>query len=107
MTISRRRFIELASAFGATLAFHSRLVHASIIDWTERRDLYPQGVASGDPHPDSIILWTRRPPVGHNTARTLTLEVADDPTFNRVVAHANTTVSANNDWTCRVLAAGL
>ena len=107
MTISRRRFIELASAFGATLAFHSRLVHASTIAWTERRDLYPEGVASGDPHPDSVILWTRRPPVGNKTARTLTLEVADDPTFKRVMAHANTTVSASTDWTCRVLAAGL
>ena len=29
--------------------------------WPERRDLYPEGVASGDPDPNSVILWTRRP----------------------------------------------
>ena len=107
MSISRRRFIELAVACGASLAFRSRLVRASIITWAERRDLFPEGVASGDPHPDSVILWTRRPPVGNNEARTLALEVAEDANFTRVVAHANANLSAKMDWTCRVLAAGL
>jgi alkaline phosphatase D len=63
MTLSRRSFIELASAFGATLAVGSRFVRATTVNSTERRDLYPEGVASGDPHSDSVILWTRRPPV--------------------------------------------
>lgn len=107
MTISRRKFLELAAACGASLAFRSRLVRASTIAWTERRDLFPEGVASGDPQADSVILWTRRPPMGNNEARTLALEVAEDATFTRVVAHANTNVSAKTDWTCRVLAAGL
>src|SRR5689334_8152137 len=107
MSISRRRFIELASACGASLAFRSRLVSASVITWTERRDLFTEGVASGGPHSDSVILWTRRPPVGNSQAQTLTLEVAEDANFSRVVAHANANVSARTDWTCRVLAAGL
>src|SRR2546430_16582479 len=107
MTIPRRNFIELAAAGGASLAFRSRLVRASNVSWAERRDLFPEGVASGDPHSDSVILWTRRPPVGNNEARTLALEVAEDANFTRVVAHANTNVSAKTDWTCRVLAAGL
>src|SRR6476646_5398957 len=107
MTISRRTFIELASAFGATLALGSRVVRASAVNWIERRDLYPEGVASGDPHPDSVILWTRRPPGGSNQAGKLTLEVAEDAHFKRVVAHTITNVSAKTDWTCRVLAAGL
>lgn len=34
----------------------------SLVSWRERRDLYPQGVASGDPRPESVILWIRRPP---------------------------------------------
>src|SRR3954469_8290216 len=106
MTVSRRRFIELASAFGATLAFRSRLTRASVFDWTERRDLYPEGVGSGDPHPDSVILWTRRPPIGNNVAGVLALEISEDSNFQRVVAHASANVSAKTDWTCRVLAAG-
>src|ERR1041384_7936690 len=107
MTISRRRFIELAAACGASLAFRSRLVRASTVEWTERRDLFPEGVASGDPYPDSVILWTRRPRVGTNEARTLALEVAEDANFTRVVARANTNLRAKTDGTCRVLAAGL
>jgi len=107
MTLSRRRFIELASAFGATLALPSRFVLATSVKWTERRDLYPEGVASGDPHADSVILWTRRPPAGSSEAHSLTLEVAEDANFRRVVAHTITNVSAKADWTCRVLAAGL
>lgn len=105
--LSRRKFIELAASFGASLAFRSAYPRGSTIPWRERRDLYPQGVASGDPHPDSVILWTRRPPTTDSKATKLIVEIADDPKFERVVATAKATVSAQTDWTCRVLAAGL
>ena len=107
MSISRRKFIELAASFGASLAFRSSGAHASSIQWRERRDLYPQGVASGDPHSDSVILWTRRPPSKDSAAKKLTVEIAADPEFRRVVATATSTLSAGADWTTRVLAAGL
>jgi hypothetical protein len=61
--------------------------------WRERRDLYPEGVASGDPDPHSVILWTRRPFDG-GSAQLLTVEVAEDEAFRRVVAHAPAPVSA-------------
>src|SRR5215217_4275729 len=107
MSISRRKFIEMAASFGASLAFRSAYTHASSIQWRERRDLYPQGVASGDPHSDSVILWTRRPPLKDSQARKLTLEIAADPEFRRVVGISRSTLSAGADWTTRVLAAGL
>ena len=107
MSISRRKFIELAASFGASLAFRSAYACASTTPWREQRDFYPQGVASGDPHPDSVILWTRRPPSKNNEARKLILEVAADPGFRRVVATARATLSPDADWTTRVLAAGL
>src|SRR5437870_565191 len=72
----------------------------------ERRDLYPQGVASGDPHPESVTLWTRWQPTTDSEARTLILEIAGDPDFRRVVATTKATLSAKAGWTCRVLAAG-
>jgi len=77
------------------------------LHWQERRDLYPQGVASGDPHSDSVILWTRRPPAGNGKARVLNVEVSADPRFRRVVATTQASVSEETDWTCRVLAANL
>ena len=105
MTLSRRDFLQMASAMGAALAL-SGPARATRTDWRERRDLYPEGVASGDPAADSVILWTRRPFDDGEIAR-LTVEVATDLAFRRVVATTAVTVSAASDWTCRVLVAGL
>ena len=105
--ITRRNLLALASAYGATLATRTASARGSTSNWQERRDLYPHGVASGDPHSDSVILWTRRPPANDNIAKSLTLEIAEDPAFSRIVATAKAMVSAETDWTCRVLAAGL
>ena len=107
MSISRRRFIELAASFGAAVAFRSDRVRASGIQWREQRDFYPQGVASGDPHSDSVILWTRRPPLKNSEAKKLIVEIAADPGFRHVVATTTAALSSEADWTTRVLAAGL
>jgi alkaline phosphatase D len=104
--MDRREFLATAAALGASLAWGNSHAAASRIRWTERRDLYPEGVASGDPYPDSVLLWTRRPSVGAGTVQ-LTLEVAEDETFEHVIAETLVSPLAENDWTCRVLAAGL
>ena len=75
MTLSRRRFMQAAAAMGASLAW-SGPARASRTKWAERRDLYPEGVASGDPDPNSVILWTRRP-FGDGARHVLTVEVAE------------------------------
>lgn len=103
---NRREFIKQAALFGAALAWGAKEVHASTIGWQERRDLFPQGVASGDPDAKSVILWTRRPP-GNQAAEKLTVEVAEDADFRRVIAKNTTSISADTDWTCRVFVAGL
>ncbi|HEY4593418.1 MAG TPA: PhoD-like phosphatase N-terminal domain-containing protein, partial [Thermoanaerobaculia bacterium] len=87
--ITRRQAIQSAAALGAALAWPSLLSRAAQVSWTERRDLYPQGVASGDPQPDSVLLWTRRPPgPDGQAAKTLHVEVAEDPGFQRIAARA-------------------
>jgi alkaline phosphatase D len=92
---------------GASAVFASPATRRSSLQWSERRDLYPEGVASGDPRPDSVILWTRRPfPQAARPAR-LRVEVAEDAEFRHVVSEAGVGVSATEDWTCRVLVAGL
>ncbi len=107
--ISRRQAIArtAAAALGASLAWRSPFAHAAKAPWQERRDLYPQGVASGDPDSTSVLLWTRRPPADASAAKRLILEVASDPEFRRVTATTEARISADTDWTCRVLAAGL
>ena len=106
-TISRRSFIELAIALGATAALGQPFAKQSNVPWQERRDLYPEGVASGDPESDSVLLWTRRPPKDGNRVERLSVEVAEDEYFRRVVATAEAPISQASDWTCRVLAGGL
>ncbi len=105
--LTRRQFAQAAAAAGAVLAFGKGSAAAPA--WRERRDLYPQGVASGDPAPDSVLLWTRRQPADGDARAVypLTVEVAKDPDFHRVVVRGQTEVTADTDWTCRFMAAGL
>jgi alkaline phosphatase D len=105
--ISRRSFIELAIALGATAAWGRPIATRSKLTWREHRDLYPEGVASGDPDSGSVLLWTRRAQSGPAAVEKLLVEVAEDDSFQRVVATAETPVSAASDWTCRVLVGGL
>lgn len=105
--ITRRVFLELAAALGATAAWGRFSGFPSRIAWQERRDLFPEGVASGDPESDSVLLWTRRPPKDGHAVENLTVEVAEDESFARVVTTAKAPISEASDWTCRVLAGGL
>src|SRR5689334_24172683 len=101
MTLKRREFVQLAAAVGASLAWGGS-ARASTTGWHERRDLYPEGVASGDPDPTSVILWTRRP-FESGVRRVLTVEVAEDDAFRRVVARTSAPASAESDWTARLV----
>ncbi len=105
MKIRRRSFLKAAAAIGVLLVWVGP-ARASRVRWQERRDLYPQGVASGDPDPHSVILWTRRP-FAQGIRQLLTVEVAEDEAFSRVIAHAQAPVSSAADWTSRVLIGGL
>src|SRR5450432_1070728 len=105
MTLSRRDFMGTAVALCASLAWGGPS-RASRVRWRERRDLYLEGVASGDPDPNSVILWTRRP-FEDGQRHVITVEVAEDEAFRRVVAQARAPVAAAADWTTRVLVGGL
>src|SRR5580700_4489251 len=121
--ITRRSFLAMAAATGATAAWGNPFGTMSRIAWHERRDLFPEGVASGDPDSNSVLLWTRRPAIGgklgeklggnvgekidENLPLNLNVEVAEDNLFTRVMATASAPVSAASDWTCRVLVGGL
>jgi alkaline phosphatase D len=102
-TLDRRQFLQLAAALGATVAFGCAPVRPSSSGWVERRDLFPQGVASGDPDDHSVLLWARRPYADGRERATLLVEVAEDPAFTRLIATTSAPVLAAADWTCRVL----
>ena len=56
---------------------------------------FPQGVASADPQPDAVILWTRVD--GSPDAVDLTVQVARDPEYADIVSES--TVTALPTWT--------
>ena len=95
-----------ALALGAAPVFAGR-TRSFTSGWRERRDRFPEGVASGDPHVDSVVLWTRWQADAPAGETTLTVELAHDPDFKRIVAVSEVPCSARTDWTCRVLVGGL
>jgi alkaline phosphatase D len=106
--LTRRAFLAAAAGgMGATFTYARQAPARSRVRWTERRDVFAEGVASGDPGPDSVILWTRVSTAGAAPAVALTVEVAEDEGFERVVASASARALAEADHTCRVLVGGL
>jgi alkaline phosphatase D len=112
-SINRRQFLAGAAALGATVAWGGVRAARPRVVWHERRDLYPEGVASGDPQHDSVILWTR---YGGEASRLeaaptkpvrLVVEIAYDEAFEHIVSSAHTTALPESDFTCRVLVGGL
>ncbi|MFB7915022.1 alkaline phosphatase D family protein [Streptomyces sp. NPDC056061] len=72
------------------------------------------GVASGDPLPDGILLWTRVTPTpdavpgsGRGADTAVRWEVAEDKGFARVVAHGSTVARAASDHTVKADVRGL
>lgn len=62
---------------------------------------FPQGLASGDPRQDSVIIWTRVE-TANNVAVPVTFEVALDEEFQQVVAQGTSDVDDSTDHTLRV-----
>jgi alkaline phosphatase D len=100
-SISRRDFVKTAAFIGASVAWGRPTAAESRTHWVERRDLFLEGVASGDPAPDSVVLWTRY--AGTDRPVPLTVEVAEDAAFTRIIATARTIAAPEFDWTVRVL----
>nr|WP_330221203.1 alkaline phosphatase D family protein [Corynebacterium comes] len=76
--------------------------------------VFMHGVASGDPLPNSVILWTRVTPTpdavpgsGIGPAVQLRWEMAEDPEFTQVTRSGTATASAMNDHTVHVDPFGL
>lgn len=99
--VSRRAFLKLTLA-AATLPFASRwfLSYAHALP-RGTHTAFPQSVASGDPRPDQVVLWTRAPDAtGGNV--TVRLQVADDATFTQLRVERELTALAEHDHCLRI-----
>jgi alkaline phosphatase D len=103
---TRRAFGKAALAIGALPAFAAAR-QPSRSGWSEAPERFPQGVASGDPDSESVILWTRREPIGSEPSTMLRLELSDSADFSSVLASRTTVVTSRSDHSCRMLVGGL
>lgn len=73
--------------------------------------VFPQGLASGDPRPDRVLLWGRVEPSGAgfdaNTSVELAFVIASDEALTRIVKRGTVTALADEDHTVRVVPTGL
>jgi alkaline phosphatase D len=107
MNVSRRKFLQASLFIGFAIATKKGWANKLATPAIERKDLFPQGVASGDPTANSVILWTRRPPIKESSTTKLIVEISTTPDFKKIMAGGTTNISAESDWTCRFLATDL
>ncbi|MFI2471969.1 alkaline phosphatase D family protein [Nocardia xishanensis] len=76
--------------------------------------VFRHGVASGDPLPNGIVLWTRvtvsddaAPGSGVGAPAAVRWELADDPGFASIAASGTATATADSDHTVKIDATGL
>ncbi len=111
LVLPRRRFLALATAGAAAGA----LGFPHIVRAKSRSFAFMHGVASGDPLPDRVIIWTRLTPepaalpgtgLGKKKEQ-VHWQVALDPLFRRVVKKGHVETGPLNDFTVKVDVSGL
>ena len=113
--LDRREFLKLFAATAGCYAvsaspapFVSALNRASAAAGLYH---FPQGLASGDPQPDAVMLWTRvapliggsdEPPASFDKPIDLVLQVSEDETFTTLIAERMLRADPKNDHTVRI-----
>lgn len=115
--INRREFLKLFAATAGCFAFSaspvpfvSRLARAA----AEAPGVhhFPQGLGSGDPQPDAVMLWTRVAPVAktvepHDQPIYLDVQVSDTEDFATLLVERNVRADPASDHTIRIYLTGL
>ncbi|WP_346764503.1 alkaline phosphatase D family protein [Rhodococcus sp. HNM0569] len=105
--VSRRTLLRSATLTGALVWAAPALAHAA-------EPVFAHGVASGDPLPDAVVLWTRvtpspdaTPGSGRGDAVDVEWAVSRDEAFTEVVANGRVTAGPSRDHTVSVDVDGL
>lgn len=118
MSSTRRSFLTVTGT-AAALALTGSLpeIRSAAAGWTghpDRRDPFTLGVASGDPLPDAVVIWTRLAPeplapFGGMDRRPVDVQwqVAEDEHFRRIVRHGETKARPESSHSVHVDVRGL
>jgi alkaline phosphatase D len=114
MSITRRHLLRRAGGFAAWVALPVGCADVAAEGVAQSSALgageelaFLHGVASGDPLPDAVILWTRVTPSAEPALVALRWEVSTDLAFRELVASGELTTDATRDFTAKVDAQGL
>ena len=117
MKITRREFVHRFSScvgcFVATATFSALPTHStaqirrSITPGESPRFTFPQGIASADPHPDAVVLWTRVQDAQSSEPVELVTQIARDQAFIDIVLESSVSSAPQLDQTLRLFAQGL
>ncbi|MGH3880355.1 MAG: alkaline phosphatase D family protein [Actinophytocola sp.] len=110
----RRVVLKASGVAAAGLAVGGAVATASSV-WAEPNDpVFTHGVASGDPLPDAVLLWTRVTPTPESTPGSgqgptveVTWEIATDAAFANIVGSGTVTTGPDRDHTVKADATGL
>lgn len=111
-TCSRRDFVSAFLRGAGCFTVAATLPFTASCGVRERpspgRYRFPQGLASGDPLPDAVVLWTRVEAVDGSTGPVeVVLQVSRTDDFGRLVAERTVAAGPETDHTVRVLVTDL
>lgn len=109
---SRRTVLAGASVASSALAARFATSNtAAAAPGAAQQQVFQHGLASGDPEPTSVLLWTRvtshpgdTPGSGQGRATTINWQVATDDSFQKIVRTGTVTATAQTDMTVKVIA---
>jgi alkaline phosphatase D len=113
--LSRRSLLQIGAATtGTALVGAAAVSAAGPAGATPSSPVFVHGVASGDPLPDSVILWTRvtpqptaTPGSGRGPVVSVVWEMAADPSFARIARSGSVSAGPAADHTVKVDVRGL
>jgi alkaline phosphatase D len=104
LNIDRRSLVLGAGlGLGALMLPAGRALSAELLGATG----FTHNVASGEPGPDNMLLWTRYVPATGEATLRLDVELALDPNFTKVAAGGSVRTGAYRDWTAKITVDGL
>lgn len=104
----RRQFFKKAGATASMVSFSTSAAPYQTLNAPFKLDnnyYFQHGVASGDPLPNAVIVWTRISNVSVDTL--VTLHVAFDETMKKSVVIENTITTESQDYTVKIDIEGL
>lgn len=117
--MNRRQWMNQASQHAASLAWASLFAshtttHAQTPTWRSPDDIFTLGVASGEPRPSSVVLWTRLAPQplqagGGMPDHSITVdwEIAHDDRFRHIAQRGSVNTDADRAHSVHVEVHGL